>query len=93
MQAEAIARGTIQRQAQHFNSLVTREHLDLTVERFEHRFEVIDERFERVDKRFDGIGKGLLAEWLPQSPIVKTVKQSATITEAHLLRSGMITWR
>ena len=57
VQAEAIARGTIQMQAQHFDSLVTREHFDLTVERFEHRFEVIDERFESIDKRFDGIDK------------------------------------
>lgn len=73
MQAEAIARGAIQVQVQHFDSLFTSEHLDLIVGRFLHRFEVIDDQFKVVDKRFDRIGKRLLAAWLPQSPIVKTV--------------------
>ena len=34
VQAEAIARDTIQMQEQYFDSLVTKEHFDLAVERF-----------------------------------------------------------
>ncbi|MEP4485963.1 MAG: hypothetical protein ABJ013_10065 [Halioglobus sp.] len=49
MQAEAIARATIQMQAQHFDSLVTREHFDLTVERIEHRIEIIDGQIGKLE--------------------------------------------
>ncbi|MEH6587157.1 MAG: hypothetical protein V7720_11380 [Halioglobus sp.] len=54
-QAEAIARGTVQMQAQHFDTLVTREHFDRTMERIDQRFGGVDKRFEGIDKRLDAI--------------------------------------
>ena len=58
-QAEAIARGTVQMQAQHFDTLVTREHFDHTMERIDERFKGVDKRFEDIDTRFEGIDKRL----------------------------------
>ena len=60
-QAEAIARGTVQMQAQHFDTLVTREHFDHTMERIDQRFKGVDKRFEDIDTRFEGIDKRLNA--------------------------------
>ena len=56
-QAEAIARGTVQMQAQHFDTLVTREHFDHTMERIDQRFKGVDKRFEDIDTRFEDIDK------------------------------------
>jgi len=54
-QAEAIARGTVQMQAQHFDTLVTREHFDHTMERIDERFKGVDKRFEGIDKRLNAL--------------------------------------
>ena len=54
-QAEAIARGTVQMQAQHFDTLVTREHFDHTMERIDQRFKGVDKRFEGIDKRLNSL--------------------------------------
>ncbi|MBT6039371.1 MAG: hypothetical protein HOH17_08910 [Halieaceae bacterium] len=54
-QAEAIARGTVQMQAQHFDTLVTREHFDHTMERIDQRFKGVDKRFEGIDKRLNAL--------------------------------------
>ena len=54
-QAEAIARGTMQMQAQHFDTLVTREHFDHTMERIDERFKGVDKRFEGIDKRLNAL--------------------------------------
>ena len=54
-QAEAIARGTVQMQAQHFDTLVTREHFDHTMERIDQRFKGVDTRFDGIEKQFDAI--------------------------------------
>ena len=56
-QAEAIARGTVQMQAQHFDTLVTREHFDHTMERIDQRFGGVDSQFKSVDTRFESIEK------------------------------------
>ena len=54
-QAEAIARGTVQMRAQHFDTLVTREHFDHTMERIDQRFKGVDKRFEGIDKRLNAL--------------------------------------
>ncbi|MEP4485965.1 MAG: hypothetical protein ABJ013_10075 [Halioglobus sp.] len=56
-QAEAIARGTVQMQAQHFDTLVTREHFDHTMERIDQRFGGVDSHFKSIDTRFESIEK------------------------------------
>ena len=56
-QAEAIARGTVQMQAQHFDTLVTREHFDHTMERIDQRFGGVDNHFKSIDTRFESIEK------------------------------------
>jgi hypothetical protein len=54
-QAEAIARGMTLMVSHQVESLVTREHFDLTMAHLDQRFQQVDQRFDQVDRRFEQV--------------------------------------
>ncbi len=56
-QAEAIAGGMTLMVPHQVESLVTKEHFDLTMAHVEQRFQRVDQRFDQVDQRFQQVDR------------------------------------
>jgi hypothetical protein len=56
-QAEAIARGMTLMVSHQVESLVTKEHFDLTMAHVDQRFQQVDRRFDQLDRRFDQVDR------------------------------------
>ncbi|MCR9186773.1 MAG: CCDC90 family protein [Halieaceae bacterium] len=56
-QAEAIARGMTLMVTQQVESLVTKEHFDLTLAYVDQRFQQVDQRFDQIDNRFEQVNR------------------------------------